>query len=352
MKRIGYIYDKICDKENIREAIKNASRGKKDKRIVRYVLNNVEKCVDEVHEMLTNKTYTPSPYIESEIKDGLNKKTRIIHKPRFFPDQVIHWTLMQIIEPVLFKGMYHWSCASMKGRGTHYAKRGVEKWIRNDRRNTKYCLKIDIEKYYPNINLELLKSKFRRIIKDPHALWLIDTIIDSHDKGLPIGNYTSQWFANFCLSRIDHFIKRDLGIKYYARYMDDLVLFGSNKRKLKQAFYRLEQELLKENLSVKKNWQIFNTEKRFLDFVGFVYTRNKTFVRKRITRNMRREYFKFEKRQSLKSAHALMSYYGWLKHSNSYILYIKYYKKINLMKGVIRNASHELNNKTKQVLAQ
>lgn len=351
MKRIGFIYDKICDKDNIRLAIFNASRKKKNKIVVKKVLNNIEKCVDEIHELLVNKSYIPSPYIESVIKDGITKKPRVIHKPKFFPDQIIHWALMQQIEAILFKGMYHWSCASMKGRGTHYAKRICEKWLKKDHKNTKYCLKIDIEKYYPNINLDLLKEKFRRVIKDQDTLWLIDTIIDSHDKGLPIGNYTSQWFANFYLKHIDHFIKQELGIKYYNRYMDDLVLFSPNKRKLKKTFYELREELVKEDLKVKKNWQIFNTRKRKLDFVGFVYTREKTFVRKRITRNMRRQYFKFEKKPTLKLAQAMMSYYGWLKNSDSYILYKKYYQKINLMKGVITNATHTLNHIATQVLA-
>ncbi len=339
MKRVGFIYEKICDKANIRQAILNASNNKKHKRSVRYVLSNIDKCVDEIYELLMEKKFVPSPYIENEIKDGLTKKTRIIHKPRFYPDQVVHWALMQQIESILARGMYKWSCASIKGRGTHYAKKCCQKWIRGDRKNTKYCLKIDIQKYYPNIDLNLLKAKFRRLIKDNDALWLIDSIIDSHDKGLPIGNYTSQWFANFYLQDVDHFIKEDLGITYYIRYMDDLVLFGSNKRKLKKAFERLKERLTEEGLSIKKNWQIFNIEKRNLDFCGFVYTRHKTFIRKRITKNMRKQHFKFEKTRSLKSARALMSYYGWLINSDSYILYLKYYAKINLMKGVIANAS-------------
>lgn len=339
MKRIGFIFEKIYDKDNIRQAIFNASKKKKKKRNVRWVLDNVDQCVDEIHELLTSKTFAPSPYIPVEIKDGLTKKTRIIHKPKFYPDQIIHWCLMQQIEPLLSRGMYKWSCASIKKRGTHYAKRRCEKWIRNDRNNTKYCLKIDIKKYYPNIDLTLLKEKFRRVIKDNNALWLIDKIIDSHDKGLPIGLYTSQWFANFYLQDIDHFIKEDLGIKYYIRYMDDLVIFSSNKRKLKRAFERLWVKVTGKKLTIKPNWQIFNTEKRKLDFCGFVYTRKKTFVRKRITRNMRRQSFKFRKTRSVRSARALMSYFGWLKHSNSYILYLKYYAdEIHLMKGVIANA--------------
>lgn len=122
MKRVGFIYEKICDKANIRQAILNASNNKKNKRVVQSTLKNIDKCVDEVYELLSKKKFVPSPYIENEIKDGLTKKTRIIHKPRFYPDQVVHWALMQQIENILARGMYKWSCASIKGRGTHYAK--------------------------------------------------------------------------------------------------------------------------------------------------------------------------------------------------------------------------------------
>ncbi|MCK9235907.1 MAG: RNA-directed DNA polymerase [Acholeplasmataceae bacterium] len=285
--------------------------------------------------MLINKTYIHSPYIEGEIKDGISRKERIIHKPKFYPDQIIHWALMLQIQGIIVRGMYHWSCACVKKRGMHYAKKGCEKWMQNDRANTKYCLKFDIQKFYPSIDLELLKEKFRRVIKDRDTLWLIDTIIDSHDKGIPIGNYTSQWFANFYLQDMDHFIKEQVGVKRYMRYMDDFTLFGSNKRNLKKTFLILKKEFEKEHLTIKSNWQIFNTEKRRLDFCGFVYTREKTFVRKRITRNMRRQYFKFQKSHSLKSAQALMSYYGWLKNSDSYILFRKYFYNIKQMKGVI-----------------
>lgn len=94
MKRIGFIYEKICDKANIRQAILNASNNKKNKSIVQYVLRNIDKCVDEVYDLLSQKKYVPAPYVESVIKDGLSKKSRVIHKPRFYPDQVVHWALM------------------------------------------------------------------------------------------------------------------------------------------------------------------------------------------------------------------------------------------------------------------
>lgn len=336
MKRQGYLYDKICDINNVQAALKGASAGKEKKHAVKRVFKDYQNSIIFVHELLVNKSYIPNKYYPAEIVDGISKKTRTIYKPKFFPDQVIHWCLINVIKDLMYRGMYHWSCASIPGRGPHYAKKACEKWIRTDYKNTRYCLKLDIKKYYPSIDKERLKEKFRRLIKDEDTLWLIDSVIDSHEQGLPIGNYTSQWFANFYLQDTDHFVKEKLGIKYYIRYMDDLVLFSGNKRTLREIRLKLTNYLKnQEHLIVKGNWQIFNASKRNLDFCGFRFSREKTYVRKRITRRMRKKYYSFKKKQNRHNAASLMSYYGWLLHSDSYILFNKYYK--NNMK-VIKEA--------------
>lgn len=253
MKRVGYLFEKIYNKDNIRHAIVQASKGKKKKQMVKWVMANENQVVETIYQILKEKTYIPSPYYESKIRDGLSKKERTIYKPKFYPDQIIHWCLMLVIKDVIMRGMYHWNCASIPKRGIHYAKKACEKWIRNDIKNTKYCLKLDIEKFYPSINQDVLKSKFRKIIKDKDTLWLIDSIIDSHGKGLPIGNYTSQWFANFYIQDLDHFVTEKLQVKHMIRYMDDIVIFHSNKRKLKYVFTSIEKELKNYGLTIKKN---------------------------------------------------------------------------------------------------
>jgi hypothetical protein len=326
MKRKGYIYKEISNIKNVRSALISASKNKKHKFAVKNALNNFQESVQFVHELLVNKSYIPNKYYPAIIKDGISGKERTIYKPKFFPDQVIHWCLINKIKPLLIRGMYHWSCASIPGRGPHYAKKACEKWIRNDYKNTRYCLKIDIRKYYPNIDKERLKEKFRWLIKDDDALWLINAIIDSHHEGLPIGNYTSQWFANFYLQGTDHFIKEELGVKYYIRYMDDLVLFGPNKRELRKKLDKLRTFLENESLTIKDNWQIFNVTKRRLDFCGFCFTRDRTFIRKRISKRMRAKYYSFLKRPNSHNAASLMSYYGWVIHTDSYILFKKYFK--------------------------
>lgn len=135
---------------------------------------------------MVNNQYVPSPYQEKKIQDGVRKKERIIYKPRFFPDQIVHWCLMQQIEEILKKGMYYYCCASVKNRGILYGAKYIKKILVDDRKNTKYCLKLDIKKFYPSIDKDTLKKKFRKKIKCRDTLNLIDIIIDSSDKGLPI----------------------------------------------------------------------------------------------------------------------------------------------------------------------
>lgn len=231
MKRVGYIYQDICSIKNIQQAIMNASKGKKNRRVVRNIVEHEEQAANEIRAILLSTSYKPKPYHKFIIKDGPSKKERTIYCPAFYPDQIIHWAIMQVIEPIMMKGMYEFSCGSIPGRGIHYGKRYIERWLHRDRKNTKYCLKLDVKKYYPHIDNSVLKAKFREKIKDEEALRLIDTIIDSHAEGLPIGNYTSQWWANFYLEGLDHYIKENLHIKYYLRYMDDMVLFSSNKKR-------------------------------------------------------------------------------------------------------------------------
>ncbi len=353
MKRVGNIFEKICDIENIHTAIRNAARGKKHRKTVAYVLDNQEKAARLIQEMLVNKTYKPKPYRTFEIKDGPRQKTRTIFCPAYFPDQIIHWALMQIIEPVLMRGMYEFCCGSIPNRGVHYGKRYLEKWIKRDRKHTKYCLKLDIKKYYPHIDKEVLKSKFRKKIKDASVLWLIDCIIDSHAEGLPIGNFTSQWWANFYLQDLDHFIKEELHTKYYLRYMDDMTLFSNNKKQLHKARKAISEFIKPMGLTLKENWQVFRIDKRPIDFLGYKFYRYKTTLRRKNCLRIRRRVKRASKKErpSLSDARAIISYLGWIKHSNSYYFYGKYikpYVNIKELKEVVSNESRK-HNKTEVV---
>lgn len=291
--------------------------------------------------MLVNKTYRASPYIEKTIEDGATKKIRTIYKPRYYPDQIIHWALMLQLQPIIMRGMYQYSCGSVPGRGTGYGQKMLRKWLDSDRKHTKYCLKMDISKFYPSVNNEKLKSMFRRMIKDEDCLWLIDEIIDSAE-GLPIGNYTSQWFSNFFLQGLDHYIKEQLGVKYYLRYVDDLVLLGSNKKKLHKARIAVAEYLIGIGLIIKGDWQVFRVDKRAIDFLGFRFYRNKTILRKRNALRIKRRLQKIKKKGHLnyKDACAVVSYWGWVKRSDSYRFYHKYMEPIVSIKKAKRTVSN------------
>ena len=352
MKRVGFIFQDITNLENIKNAIYNASKKKRKRRSVIRILDDIDYYALEIQSMLMSKTYSPSPYIVETIIDGSNNKERSISKPSFYPDQCIHWAIMLVVEPIFNKGMYEYCCGSVPKRGIHYAQKAVEKWIRKDTKHTKYILQIDITKFYPSINHSILKGMLRNKIKDEDALWLFSEIIASTESGLPIGNYTSQWLANFYLQNFDYFVKQELGVKYYIRYMDDCILFGNNKKKLHRNFKIIERHLNELDLNIKGNWQVYRLDKRPLDFLGFKFYRTHKPLRARNSLRIRRRAKRIKKKNTLnyRDCVAMISYMGWLKHTDSKYYYqknIKPYINIKKMKEVIRNESRKYN-KTKQ----
>lgn len=357
MKRVGNIYCKITSKENIARAFTNAAKGKHERRIVKEIWEKFDYYVNEVQNMLESKQYIPSPYIILKIHDGTRKKERIIFKPRFYPDQIIHWALMQQIESIIMKGMYDLCCASVKNRGIKVASNYLKKNLVNDRKNTKYCLKLDIKKFYPSLDKEILKQKFRRKIKDKDVIHLLDMIIDSSEEGVPIGNYTSQWFANFYLQDLDHYIKEKLQVKHYVRYMDDMLVFHRNKKELHKIRLAINEFLEKEHLRIKENWQLFKVDSRPLDFIGYRFYRGYTTLRDsnflRIKRRIKKVYKK--RKINYLDASAIISYVGWLKHCDSHIFKEKYlnpYINIKKCKGVVRNATKNIQlRKTKKAFS-
>lgn len=368
MKREGYIFDRIVCPLNIRRAIKNASKHKHHKRVVERVMRNAEAAALEIRKILMSG-FTASRYREMTVFDGATKKQRLIQKPKFFPDQIVHWALVQQIQPVMMRGMHAWSCGSIPGRGQHRCKQGVERWLRNDPQNTRYCLKLDISKFYQSVDNDILKRQFRRVIKDAKTLQLIDAVIDS-TQGLSIGNYTSQWFANFYLQGADHFVaeklrhyerktkrgavKRSDAVVYYARYVDDMVLFGRNKKYLRWArdllFHYLSDNL---HLTVKQNWQLFlvseerrkpdgtvYTAGRDVDFLGYRMNHTHTTLRRRLSLRIARRARKIGKKPTPtgRDAAAMISYNGYLRHSDSKTfeaLRVKPYVDLEKLKGVI-----------------
>jgi hypothetical protein len=217
---------------------------------------------------------------------------------------------MNILEPIFTKLFTADTYSCIKGRGIHGAANNLKKSLK-DLENTKYCLKLDIVKFYPNVDHEVLKDLLRKKFKDQDLLWLLDEIIDSAD-GLPIGNYLSQYFANFYLTYFDHWIKETMQVKYYFRYADDIIILSNNKPHLHQLLFEIK-EYLNNNLKliVKDNYQIFPVESRGIDFVGYVFYHTHIRLRKSIKKRFAKAVSK------TKNKATIASYNGWAKHCNS-----------------------------------
>lgn len=324
MKRYGNLWDSVVDLDNIREAHRNARKGKSMYRSVKRVDADVETHVQQIHEMLTRGEYKTANYRVFERID--NGKKRIIYALPYFPDRIIHHCIMQVIEPIWQSTFVRDTYASMKGRGVHDGVERVKKALHEDFEGTQYCLKMDVQQFYPSIAHDLLKQVIRRKIKDKRLLALLDAIIDSVLSGVPIGNYLSQYFGNLFLSAIDHAAKEILKLRYYYRYCDDIVVFASSKEELHAAREWFAAELAKIGLKLKPNWQVFPVDSRGVDFLGYVFFHGKTRIRGRIAskfrqrmRLVRKHWHRMDSKKLLSS---VMSYYGWLKFANAGRLFI------------------------------
>lgn len=368
MKSYNHLFEELISYDNLYLAIINSSKRKKKRKDVKKVLENPTKYIKIIQEMLINRTFEPQKHPAIQIYDGSSRKLRLIIQPKYLYEQIIHHAVIQVLKPIFMKGMYPFSCGSIPKRGGHYGKRHIEKFIRENKDNNelKYVLKLDIHHYYKSIDINILKEKFKRTIHDAKFLYVINTILDSNiaiyegkeiSMGLPIGFYTSQWFANWLLQKLDHYIKEQLHIKCYVRYVDDMILFYKNKRELHKHFKLIRLHLENIDLNVKSNWQVFKfnyknkKEKeigRPLDFMGFKFYRNKTILRKSIMFKAIRKANKISKKDKINwyEASQILSYVGWFKSTNTYNTFKKYIKyPINLCfcKELIRNRNKCLN---------
>jgi retron-type reverse transcriptase len=307
MRRINNLYQRICSIENLQLADSIARKGKlKQPGVIEHDRNR-EANILALQKMLVEKTYRTSEYTTFPIYEP---KERIIFRLPYFPDRITHHAVMNILEPVFVSVFTADTYSCIKGRGIHAAAYAVRSAL-HDISGTQFCLKLDIRKFYPNVDHDVLKDLLRRKIKDIDLLWLLDGIIDSAE-GIPIGNYLSQYFANFYLAYFDHWIKEDRRIKYYFRYADDLVILSDDKAQLQQLLSDIRiylQDNLK--LSVKHNYQIFPVDSRGIDFVGYVFYHTHTRLRKSIKKNFARMIAK------RRNAASVASYNGWAAHCNS-----------------------------------
>ena len=331
MKRIGNLYEKICDIENLRLAHKQARRGKSFYTEVKLIDENEDEYLYRLQDMLIHKTYHTSKYEVFEKKEG--KKIRKIYKLPYFPDRICQWAIIQVIEPYLMRTLTDDTYSALPGRGVERARRKMVRALKTDPENIVWCLKIDISKYYPNVNIEKLKLKYRRLFKDNDLLWLLDEILDSNpDTGVPIGNYISQYSGNIYLSDFDHRVKEVYHIKHYFRYMDDMVFLSSSKEELQNLIKEITKYLADEyDLKVKDSWSLFRVEDRGIDFVGYVFRHDSIRLRKSIAHSIKKTSSKIRWRVNNDmelNRHLYFSFNslkGWLKHSHSGWLKIRYF---------------------------
>lgn len=320
MKRKGNLFQSIISIENLMKADEKSQKGKQKQYGVKLHNRNREKHIVQLHEMLKTKTYKTSEY---DIFKVFEPKERDVYRLPYFPDRICHHAIMNVLEPVFVAVFTADSYSCIKGRGIHKASFNLRKALK-DKEETIYSLKLDIKKFYPNVDHDILKALLRRKFKDDDLIWLLDEIIDSAP-GLPIGNYLSQYLANFYLTYFDHWIKETLRLKYYFRYADDIVILHKDKKVLHRILNLIKSYFkLNLNLEVKENWQVFPIEKRGIDFVGYVHYHTHVRLRKSI----KKRFAKMLKRKPNKGS--IASYYGWAKHCNSKNLMKKLVQDVQL----------------------
>lgn len=332
---MGLLFDKVCECENLKEAFQKARKGKTLKLYVIDFERDLEVNLKTLRNELLLHCYRPKPLETFILRDP---KTRKISKSAF-RDRIVHHAICNIIEPIFEKQFIYDSYANRIGKGTlkaigrlHYFKRIVS---RNNSR-TCYVLKADISRYFETVDHTILLSLLAKRIYDKEILWLIGVILENHQstekgKGMPLGNLTSQFFANVYLHELDHFVKNTLKAKYYIRYVDDFIILHENKQVL-GVYKEKINDILNTNLLL----QLHPAKSKILrlnngvNFLGFRVFFHHTLVRKK-------NQWKFERKlQRLKKLYAkgkmerekvIESLEGWLayvSHADTY----KYRRKI------------------------
>lgn len=351
MKRVGFLFEKVCTKENIRMAIKRSSKGKRKNRSVRRVLSNVDYYVDEIQKMLLSGDIKWGNDHYKQIKERSSQKIRNITVPSYYPDQIIHWCLMLVIQPYIQKGMIDFCIGSVPNKGGSYGMTKVQKILTKESK-IRYIYKADIHHFFESININKMESLLKEDFKDNKILSLLHVILirgsRNTGRGLPIGYYTSQWLSNYYLEKLDHYILERLRPRRYIRYVDDIVIFDSNKRKLHK-IHNLICEFLKDyGLEIKGNYQVFKKDSRPLDFLGFKFKDGFIHLRKRIFLALNRSIARFKKQRvkCVHTARCIMSRLGWLIHSSGgvsyYLKFIKPFIEKKYLASLISNEDKKL----------
>jgi retron-type reverse transcriptase len=283
MRRVGELWDQLTAFDNLYRAAYRTLRGKRGKVQAGDFFFALEGNLLRLQRELRAHEYRPGGYRSFWITDP---KPRLISAAPF-RDRVVHHALVNVIEPVFERRFIHHSYACRMGKGTHRALRQFVDWARSSR----YVLKMDVKKFFPSIDHALLKERIRHTVKDPHVLWLCDVIVDhsndqepvmqhfpgddlftplSRRRGIPIGNLTSQFFGNVYLDALDHFVKEQLRVHRYLRYVDDFCCCHDDKALLTDLRAAIAEFLLGLRLRLNEGKSRVRQVKEGIEFLGFV----------------------------------------------------------------------------------
>ena len=349
MKTYKNLYPKIYSKKNLILAFKKARKGKTTKYYVVEFEINLDNEINKLHTGLKNLTYKPNKLKKFIIRDP---KTRTIHSSKFI-DRVVHHAIVNILEPIYEKIFIYDSYASRKNKGIHKAIKKYDKFKRKVSKNLNlikdpynknnimgYVLKSDIKKYFGTVNHKVLLQILKRKIKDKNTIWLIKQIFKNFNtkiegKGMPLGNLTSQFFANVYLNELDYFVKHKLRAKYYIRYVDDFVILHEDRYVLLKYKEKISKYLKNLDLELHKD----KTKIRHLrDGVTLLGYRN--YGRYKLLRknNLKRFQKEFNKKLTLimnrnisieELSISLTGWFGYAKWANTYKLRKRILEKLN-----------------------
>lgn len=320
VKRIGNLWDKIVNIQNLELAFDRAVRGKASRRNVKKAKSNKEQIVNYIYELLKSGKYKTSEYKTKKIYEP---KERTIYILPLVPDRIVHHAIMNVLEPIWDARLINNTYSCRIGKGQHKGSQKVMEYIKY----YPFVLKNDISKFYPSINHEVLKQVIRRKIKDDRVLQLLDEIIDSveGETNVPIGNYLSQWFGNLYMDLLDRYITQELGFTHYVRYCDDFIVFSKSKHEL-AVINQLIKEFIHDKLKLKLSKSSIFPVSRGVEFLGYRHFPSYILVRKSTVKRMKHRLLRIPYQLKHKiitreqAISKLASFDGWLKHANCYNL--------------------------------
>ncbi|MEK6941122.1 MAG: reverse transcriptase/maturase family protein [Nanoarchaeota archaeon] len=318
MKTYNHLWQQLCTYEHLKASYDKAKEGKTYRASVQKFEEHYEEELSKLLIELQNKTYTPQLLKQFILRDPKTRKICVSD----FRDRVVHHALINIIHPIFDPKLVYDSYASRVGKGTSLALRRFDQFKRKvTKNNTKSCyiFKADIKHYFQTVDQEILLDMIKKYIKDENVLWLIRKILNNYHgeeegKGMPLGNWTSQFFANIYLNELDQFVKHKLKAKYYIRYVDDFIILHQSKEtliiyetKINKFLKALHLELHPDKCKI----VLLQTGIRFLGFKNFyhhriILRRNKQKIYARINSLLDGCSFNVNSKRSV-----LKTFYGW-----------------------------------------